>query len=225
MAYYSQHAQFYVGIDCIIFSLIDGKVCLLLTHRRFEPEKGKWSLMGGFLREGESTDEAARRVLFNLTGLDHVFMTQVRAFGEVGRDPGARVVSIAYCAMLAQGEYDQARLDEYEAQWLPIDRLPELGFDHPQMIAAALKLLRIKIMVRPYAMKLLPELFTLTQLQGVYEAILGEGIDKRNFRKRIAELECFVKTDQIDKTSSRRGAALYRFDEAAYRANKTAFHL
>lgn len=214
--YYSSHSRFFIAVDCIIFGLVENKLCILLTHRRFEPEKGKWSLMGGFMNEDESADDAARRVLSQLTGLENVFMEQVGAFSQIGRDPGERVISIAYYALLGPDEYDNERLAQFEAQWIDINDMPTLGFDHPQMVAKALKIMRTKLNNKPIGFNLLPKLFTLTQMQQLYETILGEPIDKRNFRKRIAETECIEKTDLIDKSGSRRGATLYRFNDSVY---------
>lgn len=216
MAYYSENPKFHVAVDCIIFGLVDGQLCLLLTKRNFEPEMGKWSLMGGFVQEGESTDDAARRVLTQLTGLENVYMEQVQSFGAVNRDPGERVISIAYYALLGPGEYDPELLSSHNASWVPLEELPPLGFDHPEMVSRALALLRRKLTSEPIGFNLLPELFTLSQLQTLYETILGEPIDKRNFRKRIAETVCIEKTGLIDKMTSRRGASLYRFNVSQY---------
>ena len=215
--FYKSNPQFFVGVDCVIFGLNKGELSILLAKRNFEPEKGKWSLMGGFVQEGESVDDAAKRVLLELTGLNDVYMEQVGAFGAVDRDPGERVISVAYYALINFDEYDAIRVMEHNAQWISIHEMPQLGFDHPSMIEKARELIRRKLTHEPIGFNLLPKLFTLTQLQSLYETILGENIDKRNFRKRIAENCCIEKTDQIDKTSSRRGASLYKFNDRAYR--------
>ena len=212
MGYYSDNPRFYVAVDCIIFGVVGGRLCLLLGRRRFDPEKGKWSVMGGFVQEGESIGDAARRVLLNLTGLRDIYMEQVGAFGSVERDPGERVISIAYYALLGPGDYDPAVLQANSAEWIPLDNLPPLGFDHPLMVEKTLSLIRSRFSTEPIGFNLLPPLFTLPQLQTLYETILGQPIDKRNFRKRVAEIPSIVKTDLIDKTNSRRGASLYRFD-------------
>lgn len=214
--FYKNNPRFFVGVDCIIFGLNKGELSILLAKRQFEPEKGKWSLMGGFVKDGESVDNAAKRVLEELTGLNNVYMEQVGAFGEVDRDPGERVVSVAYYALINFDEYDRIKVMEHNAQWISIKDMPPLSFDHPQMIAKARELMRQKVSREPIGFNLLPKLFTLTQLQSLYETILGEPVDKRNFRKRIAEMDCIEKTDQIDKTGSRRGAALYKFNDRTY---------
>ena len=214
--YYQYQHRLFVGVDCIIFGLIGGELSVLLIKRRFDPGMGRWSLMGGFVEEDESVDEAARRVLADLTGLDHVFMEQVGAFGDVDRDPGERVVSVAYYALVGSDEFDSERIAAHNAYWVPLSHLPELLFDHGKMIQRARQLLRQRASLEPIGFNLLPKLFTLTQLQNLYETILGEQLDKRNFRKRIAEMDYIEKTSQIDKTGSRRGAALYKFNDRAY---------
>ena len=133
--YYGSHSRFYVSVDCIIFGLKEGKLSILLTRRAFEPEKGKWSLMGGFVRPDESVDAAAKRVLYELTGLHDVYMRQVGAFGSIDRDPGERVVSVAYFALLDTSRLSNDLIAEHGAVWVNLDSLPELGFDHPEMIA------------------------------------------------------------------------------------------
>lgn len=214
--FYSENPQFFVAVDCIIFGLVDGKLCLLLSKRLFEPEKGKWSVMGGFVQQGESVDDAARRVLRDLTGLEDIYVEQVQAFGAVNRDPGERVISIAYYALLGPDEYNLELLSKHNAVWVEINNLPPLGFDHPEMVRKTLELIRVKCSHEPIGFNLLPAMFTLTQLQSLYETILGESLDKRNFRKRVAETDCIEKTEFIDKTGSRRGASLYRFNDRVY---------
>ncbi|MDE6649006.1 MAG: NUDIX hydrolase [Muribaculaceae bacterium] len=210
MNYYKEHALHYVGVDCVIFGLHEGKLNILLIKRRMMPGKDQWSLMGGFVEENESVDDAAKRVLHQLTGLEDVYMDQVGAFGEVDRDPGARVISIAYCALLNFDDQDHQRVTDNDAHWIPLDEMPDLFFDHPRIVAKALEYLRQQLHRKPLVFQFLPDLFTLSQLQSVYEAILGEKLDKRNFRKRIMESDTLEKTDRIDKSNSKRGATLYK---------------
>lgn len=216
IAYYNINPQFYVSVDCIIFGLNEGELSLLLLKRNFEPEKGKWSLMGGFVQQNESVDTAAKRVLKELTGLENVYMEQVGAFGEVDRDPGERVISVAYYALINVDESDRKLVKKHNAQWINIHDLPELSFDHPAMIEKARELIRRKASLEPIGLNLLPRLFTLSQMQSLYETIQGETIDKRNFRKKVAEMDYIEKTEMIDKSSSRRGAYLYKFNNKAY---------
>ncbi len=214
--FYTAHEKMLVGVDCMVFTLREGRLCLLLTRRKFEPALGSWSLMGGFVKSDESVDNAAYRVLHQLTGLDNVYMEQVGAFGDLDRDPGERVVSVAYYAPIKWDDVYIDRVKAYNAQWVDVDNLPELCFDHPLMIRRAIKAMRRKATCEPIAFELLPEYFTLTQLQNLYETILGEPADKRNFRRRILENPCIKRTDLIDKVTSRRGASLYTFDEELY---------
>ena len=213
--YYSINPRFYISVDCIIFGFNEGELNLLLLKRNFQPAMGEWSLMGGFVQQGESVDNAAKRVLAELTGLENVYMEQVGSFGEVERDPGERVISVAYYALININEYDRELVHQHNAYW--VNELPPLIFDHPQMVKQARELMQQKASTEPIGFNLLPKLFTLSQLQSLYEAIYGEQIDKRNFRKRIAEMDYIEKTDKIDKTGSKRGAALYKFNEKAYR--------
>ena len=215
--YYSKNPKFYISVDCIIFGFSSGELSLLLLKRNFEPARGEWSLMGGFVQENESVDDAAKRVLAELTGLDEVYMEQVGAFGSVHRDPGGRVVSIAYYALVNINEYDRELVRQHNAFWININELPPLIFDHSAMVEKARALMQQKASTKPIGFNLLPSLFTLSQLQSLYEAIYGEPLDKRNFRKRVAEMNYIEKTDKIDKTGSKRGAALYQFNENAYK--------
>lgn len=215
-AYYDINPRFYVSVDCIIFGMNEGELSLLLLKRNFEPEKGKWSLMGGFVQSNESVDTAAKRVLKELTGLENVYMEQVGTFGEIDRDPGERVISVAYYALINVDEYDRELVRKHNAQWINIDQLPELSFDHPAMIRKARELMRRKASLEPIGLNLLPRLFTLSQMQSLYETIQGEPIDKRNFRKKVAEMDYIEKTEMIDKSGSRRGAYLYQFNDKAY---------
>jgi ADP-ribose pyrophosphatase YjhB (NUDIX family) len=215
--YYSQHPKFYHAVDCIIFGFSGGELSLLLLKRRFEPGKGEWSLMGGFVQENEHMDDAAKRVLAELTGLTDVFMEQVGTFGQIERDPGERVISTAYYALINIKEYDRQLVEEHNAHWININEIPDLLFDHEEMVSMARKAMMLQAAIRPICFHLLPEHFTLTQLQNLYEAINGNPVDKRNFRKRVAELGYVEKTKLIDKLTSRRGAALYKFNEEDYK--------
>ena len=209
--HYSHLSKFYVAVDCIIFAVISGKLHVLLVKRNFEPEMGKWSLIGGFVNDDESVDVAAKRVLGELTGLDNVFIRQLGAFGEIDRDPGARVISVAYFALLNLADVDQEAVSQHNATWVAVDALPPLGFDHQEMIDRALDVMRRKILTGSFAFNLLPEFFTLTQLQTLVESVTGKELDKRNFRKSISDNPYIELTGLIDKSTSKRGARLYRY--------------
>jgi ADP-ribose pyrophosphatase YjhB (NUDIX family) len=215
--YYNEHCKVYVSVDCIVFGFDEGKLKVLVGRRKMNPGCGQWSLYGGFVRDNESIDDAANRVLFELTGIRNLYMCQVGAFGSVDRDPGERVISIAYYALINVNDYDKKLQGLYGAEWINIDDLPQLYSDHNRMLHEARKMMQVKISSEPISFKLLPSLFTLTQLQRLYEAVCGEEVDKRNFRKRIKDMDFIEKTDLIDKTGSKRGAYLYRFNKKAYK--------
>ena len=216
-SFYESHPRFHVAIDCVVFGFKDNELKILIQQRNFEPFQGVWSLMGGFVRENEDIDEAATRVCNELTGLKDVYMRQVGAYGKVDRDPGARVVSIAYCVLIDIDRYNGQLNMINNSYWENINTLPEMFFDHKDMIRDALKLLQRKVSREPVGFNLLPPLFTLTQLQTLHEAILGEKMDKRNFRKRVGDMNFIEKTGMVDKASSRKGAFLYRFNSKEYR--------
>lgn len=219
--YYREHSKVWVSVDCIVFGFENNQLKLLIGRRKMDPGRGEWSLYGGFVRDDEGLDEAANRVLYSLTGLKEIYMKQVGAFGAVDRDPGERVISVAYCALINVNDYDDKLRQQYELEWADLGQLPKLYSDHNQMVSKAISLLRRRIKTEPLSFNLLPDLFTLTQLQHVYEAILGSPIDKRNFRKRIKQIDFIEKTELIDKKTSKRGAALYRFNKKMYADDPT----
>lgn len=216
-SFYNNHSKVYVSVDCIIFGFDEGQLKILIGQRKFDPGKGQWSLYGGFVEFDESIDDAANRVLFELTGIRNLYMRQVGAFGDVDRDPGERVVSIVYYALINVKDYDKKLQEQHNAKWVGINDIPQLYSDHNIMVKKARKIMQEKISREPISFKLLPDLFTLTQLQRLYEAVCGEEVDKRNFRKRVKDMDFIEKTELIDKTGSKRGAYLYRFNHKAYK--------
>ncbi len=216
---YSEHPKHYVAVDCIIFGyeITDKELKLLLIKRGFDPAKGKWSLAGGFVQEGESLDDAASRVLRSLTGISDLYMEQLYTYGDVERDPGARVISSAYFALIGIHEPDCMKQEKNGAHWRSISDLPDLIFDHRKMVDRALAELVESIKVHPVGFELLPEKFTLVQLQSLYEAIYRKAIDKRNFRKKILSMNLLDKQDEKERETSRKGAYYYRFNEEKYR--------
>lgn len=215
--FYNEHDRLYVAVDCIVFGFDEGELRVLMGKRKMDPGRGEWSLYGGFVSENESVEDAARRVLYGLTGLTGLYLKQVGAFGAVDRDPGNRVVSVAYYSLINVADYDQAQQQKHGVAWVNIEQLPEMFSDHRLMVEMARRMMKENIAHEPIGFNLLPELFTLSQLQKLYEAVNGEEIDKRNFRKRIGEMDFIEKTEQKDRISSKRGAFLYRFNEKAYR--------
>lgn len=211
--FYSSQDTFLVAVDCIIFGFKDNEMRLLCHKRTMKPSQGGLSLMGGFVKENQSVKDAAVSVLSNLTGLENVYMEQVGVYGEIDRDPGERVISCAFYALIDVAAHDESLLDEHNAFWINISQASELIFDHSQMVKNALSILRRKAAVQPIGFNLLPEKFTLTQLQALYEAIYGHPIDKRNFRKKMTNMNFLEKLDEIDKSGSKKGAYYYKFKE------------
>jgi len=223
MKLYSEYRRHLNAVDCIIFGydILDKEIKLLLIKRSFEPAMGVWSLAGGFVKESESLDEAASRILYQLTGLRDVYLEQSYTYGGIGRDPGARVISTAYRALIKITDIDRELSEVNGAHWQSLERLPHLIFDHGIMVARALEELQIQIKVKPVGFELLPEKFTLVQLQDLYEAIYQKNIDKRNFRKKILSMDILEKLDEKERETSKKGAFYYRFQRERYESYVT----
>lgn len=209
-------AKHLVAVDCIVFGFDNEDLKILLVRRPIEPQKGDWSLMGGFVQEGESLDDASKRVLYTLTGLTDVYLEQLYTFGDVHRDPVDRVISVAYYALIKINDYDREIVRRNGAQWFKVSSYPKLIFDHDQMVQTAIGKLRRKCRTQPIGFELLPEKFTIPQLQSLYEAILMQPLDKRNFRKKILSMNLLDKLEEKDKENSKKGAYLYRFNREKY---------
>ena len=214
---YKSHDRILLAVDCIIFGFDGTQLKALLIKRGFEPEKGKWSLMGGFVSKNESADTAAARILSQLTGLEDVYMEQLHCFSDVDRDPEGRVVSVAYFALINIEEYSVQLQTDHEPRWFPLNKIPQLIFDHKQMVAMAKERLQHKVSNHPIGFELLPMKFTLPQLQNLYEAIYESPLDKRNFTRKILSLGILNKLAEKEKESSRKGAFYYVFDKSKYK--------
>jgi len=201
-----------VTVDVVIFALRDGVLQVLLIQRGIPPFEGRWALPGGFVLEHESVDEAARRELEEETGVRDVYLEQLYTFGEPNRDPRGRVVTVAYYALLTtDAATPVAGTDAGAAQWMPARRHPPLAFDHDRILAYAIERLVNKLEYTTVGFKLLPRKFTLSQLQRVYEAVLGRTLDKRNFRRKIALLGVLRPLEEWVQDGPSRPAQLYRF--------------
>lgn len=220
---YSGETRMLVAVDCIIFGFDGSEIKLLLIQRGLKPEKGNWSLMGGFLQPGESLEQAANRVLKKLTGLEGVYMEQLKAFGEPGRDPVERTLSIAYFALIDIHQYEKQLTNEYHAEWVPIKKLPRLIFDHERMVEAAKKQIRYKAALHPVLFELLPLKFTIPQLQILYESVYDTAFDNRNFSRKVLSTGLLIKQKEKDKANSKKGAFYYKLDKRKYKANFQAF--
>lgn len=214
--FYKKHPKFYQAIDCVIFGFDLESLKLLLIKRNFEPQQGNWSLMGGFLQNDETLDEAATRVLYSLTGLENVYLEQFHTYSDVDRDPAARVLSTSYYALIKIDESDEVLTASHGAKWFDFHEIPELIFDHNHMVRQAFDIIRHKSRFHPIGFELLPEKFTVPQLQKLYETINQMELDSANFRKKIKSMNFLERLDEKEKESSKRGAFLYRFNKEKY---------
>lgn len=208
-------------VDAVVFGLDAGELKILLIRRGLAPFKGRWALPGGFVQEGESLDQAAARELEEEAGLRGVFLEQLYTFGSVRRDPRERVVSVAYYALVNLADHaTRAATDAVDARWFPAGAPPPLAFDHADILAMARERLRGKVRWQPVGFELLPEKFTLTQLQHLYESVLGAPLDKRNFRKKILGFDLLLPLDETRREGRHRPAQLFRFDPQRYQELK-----
>jgi 8-oxo-dGTP diphosphatase len=223
MKHYSKQTRMLVAVDCIIFGFDGQELKLLLIQRGFEPQKGKWSLMGGFIQPQETFEEATARVLKQLTGLEGVYMEQLFAFGGPARDPVERTISIAYFALIDIHKYEKQISDDFHAEWFSLNKIPKLIFDHEEMVEQAKEKLRYKAAFHPILFELLPEKFTLPQLRNLYEGIYDAELDKRNFIRKIRSTRLLVKQKEKEKESSKKGAFYYKLDKRRYNSNFNSF--
>lgn len=204
-----------VTTDCVIFSFDGTRLNVLLIERGIEPYKGKWALPGGFLREDETAEVGAMRELKEETGLCEAYIRQFHTFTEPDRDPRERVITIAYFALVRKqdvaGGDDAAR-----AEWHAIDEIPKLAFDHDHIFRFALRELQRLIHFEPIGFELLPEKFTIKQLQSLYEAILNVKFDRRNFYNKMRHLGILNQCDETVNASQKREAFLFSFNREKY---------
>jgi len=207
-----------LAVDCVVFGFDEADLKLLLVERAMSPCQGHWALPGGFVRIGESVDEAARRELREETGLAGVFLEQLFTFGAVDRHPGDRVVTVAYYALVKLADQRTRPATEARAAtWFPASKVPPLAFDHGQILQVALDRLRGKVRYVPIGFELLPPKFTLSELQHLYEAILGRPLDKRNFRKKVLAMDLLDDLEELQRGVRHRAARLYGFNPRKYR--------
>ena len=204
-----------VTTDCVIFGFNGERLQVLLIERGIEPYKGKWALPGGFLKMDESAEECARRELKEETGLEGAYMEQFHTFSSPERDPRERVVTIGYFALIRQQEVKGGD-DAAAAKWFPLDETPALAFDHDFILRKATQRLREQLHFQPIGFELLPEKFTLKELQSLYEAILGIHFDRRNFAKKMFHLEILTDIEETVWPTPKREAKLYKFNAKKY---------
>lgn len=206
-----------LSIDCLIFGFKDGQLDILLIKHGEGISKGRWALPGGWITYGESVDDAALRLLRSLTGISQIYLEQLKAFGDPNRYPTKRVVTVAYYALVNEENYAlMPGFTASDAQWFNIHNVPPLPYDHNAILEYGFKQLKHKVRHEPIGFNLLPEKFTLLQLQELYEAILETRLDKSNFRRKLAKMKLLKKCDEKQQHVSHRAAGLYKFDKRIY---------
>lgn len=210
---YKQAPKHLVSVDCIIFGYEKNELKLLLFKRKIEPMKGAWSLVGGWVYEDESVEDAARRVLKSITGLENIFMEQVMTFSDPNRDTGGRVISVAFYALIRIDAHDRELVEQNGASWVSLKKHPKLIFDHTEMLYGALEKLRHKASYTILGKELLADSFTILQLRKLYDAIFFKRFDPGNFRKKILSLKVLERLENKNTTESKKGAFYYRFSK------------
>jgi 8-oxo-dGTP diphosphatase len=225
MSFTYEYARPAVTVDCVVFGLDEHDLKVLLIQRKLAPFQHSWALPGGFVHIDETLDEAARRELEEEAGVRDVYLEQLYTFGDLQRDPRERIVTVAYYALAKLSDHRiRAATDAMGVGWFGLDDLPKLAFDHADIVQRAHERLRGKVRYAPVGFELLPQRFSLTQLQRLYEIILGTELDKRNFRKKILAMDLLVETDEVEQGVRHRAARLYRFDRRKYdRLTKQGF--
>lgn len=217
MSYTYKHPHPAVTVDGVVFGFDDADMKLLLIQRKVDPFKGKWALPGGFVRPDEDLEEAVRREVADETGITRLYLEQLFSFGDPKRDPRERVISVAYYALVKLADHQlRAASDAVDVAWFPVAELPKLAFDHEKIAEVALRRLKAKVRYEPIGFELLPEKFTLGELQQLYEAVLEQAVDKRNFRKKILGTELLDPLDEYQQDVAHRAAQFYRFNRARY---------
>ena len=210
--------RFYLATDIVVFTIFNDELKILLIKRKYDPFKGRFALPGGFVHLDENLEDAARRELSEETGVKNIFLKRLHAFGDVGRDPRGRVISIPYFSLI-NGEKIKlhATTDAELARWYPFGSLPDLAFDHKRILADAIGQLRFELQYTNIAFEVMPKEFTLTELQRAYEVVLGKAMDKRNFRKKMGESGILDESPGTKMEGAHRPARLYHFRDKSYR--------
>ena len=224
---YTSNQNITVAIDCVIFGFDLNKLNLLLFKRRVNPFKGSWSLIGEVLENNVSLNQSATDILSKLTGLENIYLKQLKTYGALNRDPKERVISIVYFSLIRVDKLSLKIVENYDAKWFAFNELPDLILDHSEMVKDSISELRSIAKDQPLGFELLPKLFTLPQLQTLYECIYNTKFDSRNFRKKILSLNVLEKTNLKDKSTSRKGAFLFGFKENIvnnYRKNEETYN-
>jgi ADP-ribose pyrophosphatase YjhB (NUDIX family) len=213
---YKGQEKILVAVDCIIFGFDLNEIKLLLFKRKVNPLKGSWSLIGSFVKSDKTLEESAQMVLKEYTGLQNIYLEELKTFSEVDRDPGGRVISTAFFSLIPLDDISSRLVEEFDAAWFGLNEIPDLILDHSEMVEYAIQKLKIKVNLRPIGFELLPEKFTLPQIQNLYESIFQTKLDTRNFRKKLLSLDILTRTEEKDKSTSKKGAYLYKFNKDKY---------
>lgn len=214
----------YLAVDCVIFGFDGENLKLLIMKRKVEPLRDQWSLIGGFVHLEENAESAALRILGEATGLDDLYLEQFQTYTQVQRDPGYRCASVGMYALIRSDQFYHVDCkNDFDSHWHDLDELPDLVLDHQAMVEDALFRIKEKARNHPMGFELLPEKFTIPQLQKLYEAIYDKGLDPRNFRKKILSLNVLKQLKEKDKSTSKKGAYLYEFDKKKFNRKKTDF--
>lgn len=208
-----------VTVDCVIFGFEENKLKVLLIKSDLEMFNGRLSLLGDFVKYNEDLDDAAYRVLKERTGMNDVFLDQVRSFGSPGRHPGGRVITVAYCSLLNINHHE-LKIHDNDLHWHSVATLKEMAFDHKEILDACYTWLQKRIQEHPLGFNLLPDKFSLRELQNLYEAILGVSLDRRNFRKKFASMDLLIDINEMEQDVPHRPGKLYKFNFEKYEKNK-----
>ena len=212
-----EYLSFGLSVDCIVFGYHKGEIRVLLVERDAAPFKGDWALIGDLVNPQSDLADSANHVLERLTGLKDIFMEQFFTFGSVRRHPVGRVVTVGYYSLLKSKDYHPiASSWAKSTKWFNINELPELAFDHSEILKKGIEILKTKVRYQPVGFELLPSKFTLLELQDLYEALLGYTFDKPNFRKKILSMDLIIPLNEVQENVSHRPAKLFKFDEQRY---------
>lgn len=213
---YNINQDILIAVDCIIFGFDGRNLKLLLFKRQIEPLAGCWSLIGAFVENDLTVGQTAKRMIMEVIGLQDVHLEQLKCYSNLDRDPGDRVISVAHFSLIRINDLEDDIVKKHNAGWFDINELPELILDHKKMVQDAIITLKKRVRHQPLGVDLLPKYFTIPQLQALYESVCGKSLDSRNFRKKIISFDILIKTDKKDKTTSKKGAFLYKFNKPKY---------